>query len=183
MQWLILAVVAGVLVVWGVWIFNRCIGQRNKVREAWSGIDVQLKRRHDLVPSLVETVKGYKVHEAGTLEEIVKARNLAVQANGASAASPAESNLSSRIKTLFALAEAYPDLKADENFRQLSGQLVEIEDQIQYARRYYNGAVRDMNNLIQTFPNNILTGLLHFAEESYFEITSETERQTPQVNL
>ncbi len=169
--------------IWLIAVFNRCVALRNKVREAWSGIDVQLKRRHDLVPALVETVKGYQSHEATTLANVVASRNAAVQAHGAAQAGPAEAGLSSQLRSLFAIAEAYPQLKADANFRQLSAQLVEIEDQLQYARRYHNGAVRDFNNLIQSFPNNLVSGLLQFHEQAFFEVEEATERSAPKIQL
>ena len=179
--------ILGVLVVIGVLtvvaLFNKCIALRNKVFEAWSGIDVQLKRRHDLIPPLVETVKGYQLHERNTLVEITRARSTAVAANGAKEASPAESHLSKQIHSLFALAEAYPDLKADVNFHQLTSQLVEIERHLQYARRYYNGAVRDLNNLLQSFPANLLTSTFGFQTADFFEVDSAAERQNPQVKL
>ena len=179
---IVLAALVGIA-VWLIAIFNRCIALRNKVSEAWSGIDVQLKRRHDLVPALVETVRGYRDHETQTLTKVIESRNAAAQARNASTAGPAEAGLSTQLRSLFAIAEAYPELKADQSFRQLGTQLVEIEDQLQYARRYHNGAVRDFNNLIQSFPINLIAGLLQFREASFFEVDSTSERTTPNLQL
>ena len=181
-QSLILAA-AVVLAVWVVWTFNRLILLRNRLREAWSGIDVQLKRRHDLVPELVECVRGYRNHEQGVLVEVARARTQALAAAGVAEAGPAENSLTSGLRSLFALAEAYPDLKADQNFRKLSDALVEIEDQIQYARRYYNGSVRDVNIQVESFPGCIVARLFGFQEQPFFEIESAMVRQTPEVKL
>lgn len=166
---------------WLAVAFNRLVGQRNRLREAWSGIDVQLKRRHTLVPSLVECVKGYRAHERGVFEAVAAQRATAQAASGAEAAGAAESGLSRQLRTLFALAEAYPELKADAQFRQLSASLVEIEDQLQYARRYYNGSVRDYNTLVESFPGLIPARLFGFRPAPFFEIENAIERQAPEV--
>lgn len=175
-----LAIVVGVFVVW---TFNKLVSHRNQLREAWSGIDVQLKRRHDLVPNLVECVKGYRGHEQTVFENVAHARSLAQSAQGISSASAAENELTRGLRSVFALAEAYPDLKATQNFQQLSASLVEIEDNIQYARRYYNGSVRDFNNVAQTFPSLLVARAFNFMPADFFEIETVTERLTPQVKL
>jgi LemA protein len=164
-------------------LFNRFIRSRNRVREAWSGIDVQLKRRHDLVSRLVECVKGYREHERGVLEQVSHARSDAIQARGVEQTGQAETELARNLRHLVAVAEAYPDLKASESFRQLSGALVELEDQLQYARRYYNGAVRDFNTLVESFPSNLVAWLAGFRVQPFFSIESATERQAPEVTL
>lgn len=170
------------LVVWVVVVFNRLVSLRNRLREAWSGIDVQLKRRHTLVPALVECVKGYRAHERGVFESVALQRTKAQEASGVKAAGEAEALLTRHLRTLFAVAEAYPELKADARFRQLSDNLVEIEDQIQYARRYYNGTVRDFNTMVESFPNMIPARLFAFRTAPFFEIENATERNAPQVS-
>ena len=175
--------VAATVAVWVGATFNRFIGFRNRLREAWSGIDVQLKRRHDLVPSLVECVRGYRDHERTLLENVTQARSRAVSAQGVAQAGEAETGLARQLRSLFAVAEAYPDLKADQNFRQLSANLVEIEDQLQYARRYYNGVARDFNILAESFPSRLVAALFGFKPAGFFEIESVTERQTPEVRM
>ena len=174
------------LVVGGIYpavAFNRLVRQRNQLREAWSGMDVQLKRRHDLVPNLVQCVQGYRGHEQTVLGEIAAARTRAQSAQGVPNASAAENELTKNLRSLFILAEAYPDLKADASFRQLSASLVEIEDNIQYARRFYNGTVRDYNNLVQSFPSLMVARIFGFAPAEFFEIETATERAAPQVKL
>ncbi|MGO9109979.1 MAG: LemA family protein [Thermoguttaceae bacterium] len=175
-------VVAGVLAWIGV-VFNALIRGRNQLREAWSGIDVQLKRRHDLVPGLVECVRGYRDHERMVLEEVAKARSRAVSAEGALQAGKAEGGLVRQLRSLFAVVEAYPELKANESFQSLRTNLVEIEDQLQFARRYYNGAVRDYNILVESFPTQIIAQAFGFPSAQYFEIDSPVERQVQEVRL
>ena len=181
-QYLILTV-ASLLAAGIAWTFNRLIRLRNRLREAWSDIDVQLKRRHDLVPALVECVRGYRDHEQRVLEDVTLARSQAQAAVGAAQVASGEDNLARGLRSLFVVAEAYPDLKADQNFRKLSDALVEIEDQLQYARRYYNGAVRDFNILVESFPSGIVARLFGFRAQSFFEIESAVARQTPEVKL
>lgn len=184
---MVLTEVIGVaLIAWLVWAFNRLVRSRNLMLEGWSGIDVQLKRRHTLIPNLVECVRGYSGHEKTVLAEVTRLRGQAEQdeqADNRRAAAHSENALTDHLKQLFALAEAYPDLKADRNYRQLMEQLTEIEDQIQYSRRYYNGAVRDYNILCQAFPSNMVAGLFKFKQASFFEIEIATERQAPKVEL
>jgi len=180
--WIFLGVFI-LIAVWAVAIFNRLVKNRNLVLEGWSGIDVQLKRRYDLIPNLVETVKGYAGHEKETLARIVELRNSAARAQTVSEKAPIENMLTQTLRQLFALAEAYPDLKANQNFLDLQGQLSEIEEQIQFARRYYNGAARDMNIMVQSFPSNIIARSFGFKEADYFEVELATEREAPKVQF
>ena len=166
-----------------IFIYNRLVKLRNRVEEAWSGIDVQLKRRHNLVPSLVEIVKGYAQHESQVFEEVTRLRSESKQACNHTAIGQKEGALSKGIKGVMLLAEAYPDLKATDNFQQLSSQLVEIEDTLQKARRYYNGAVRDLNIEVETFPSVLVAKPFNFTLVDYFEIELATERSNPEVNL
>lgn len=164
----ILSGVAAVVVLWVIFVFNSLVGKRNRVRNAWSDIDVQLKRRYDLVPNLVETVKGYKGYEASVLEKVTQARTSAMQAQGPAGKASAENMLSTALKSLFAVAENYPQLKASENFRQLQDQLSALETDIQSARRYYNAAVNEFNTAGQVFPANVIAGLLNFKQAEFF---------------
>lgn len=163
------------------WLYNRLVRNRNLVSEAWAGIDVQLTKRHDLVPNLVTTVKGYVKHESGTFEEVSRIRS-DTQAGVAETASQ-ETALSRSLTRLFALAEDYPDLKASEGFQQLHSSLVEIEDHLQFARRYYNGAVRDNNNAVESFPSNLVAGIFGFKTAEFFEIEFASNRKAPAVDL
>lgn len=177
--WIIVGIVV-VLALIFVSMYNGLIRLKNRVEEAWSDIDVQLKRRHDLIPNLVETVKGYAAHESGTLENVIKARNEAM--NAQKAGSPAgiekaENTLSSTLKSIFALAESYPDLKANQNFLELQRELTDTEDKIMAARRFYNGNVRDFNTKLQTFPTNIFGKMLGFSMRVFFE--AEAKEKEP----
>jgi len=180
--WIVLGVIVLIL-VWGITTYNRLVKQRNQVLEGWSGIDVQLKRRHNLIPNLVETVKGYMKHEEGVLSKVTELRSAAGKAGSAAEASGLESQLSGMLRQLFALAEAYPDLKANQNFLDLQEQLAEIEEQIQLSRRYYNGTARDMNILVQSFPSNLIAKAFSFETAEFFEIEVEAERQAPAVSF
>jgi len=164
-----------------VWIYNRLVRNRNLVLEAWAGIDVQLQKRSELVPNLVKTVKGYTKHESSVLEEVAHIRSTGETRVAMRAKQ--ESALSRSMGRLFALAEEYPDLKASEGFQQLHGSLVEIEDHLQYARRYYNGAVRDNNNLVESFPSNMIAGMFNFSLAEFFEIELASQRNAPGVDL
>lgn len=178
--------VAAVVLIYIVSVFNRLIRQRNVVREAWSGIDVQLKRRTDLVPALVETVKGYATHERTLLEEVTqrRARSLDAQAGGnVGENAQATQQLGSSLGRLIAVAEAYPDLKANQNFLKLQEQLAEIEEQLQYARRYYNGAVRNMNISIQSFPELLIAKPLGFSEQPFFELEDRAQGANPNISF
>lgn len=179
MEWLLAILV--LLLLAGVWVYNRLVKQRNIVAAAWADIDVQLQKRHELIPNLVATVRGYMDHEASVLERTTLSRSATPEGVGRLAEQ--ETGLSRSLGRLFALAEDYPDLKASEGFQQLHSSLVKIEDDLQYARRYYNGAVRDNNNLVQSFPVNLLAGPLGFREAEFFEIELVSQRQAPRVSL
>ena len=184
-DWAAYGVLAAVL-LYIVIVFNRLIRQRNVVREAWSGIDVQLRRRTDLVPALVETVKGYATHERTLLEEVTarRARSLDAQAAGnVGDNAQATQQLGSSIGRLIAVAEAYPQLKANENFLKLQEQLAEIEEQLQYARRYYNGAVRNLNISIQSFPELLIAKPFGFSEQPFFELDDRTQGANPNISF
>ena len=180
--WVVLAVVAVVLLALAV-SYNGLVSLRNQAREAFSDIDVQLKRRYDLIPNLVEAVKGYMQHEAGVFEKVTEARSQAMQATGAAKAG-AEDQLSGALKSLFAVAENYPQLKANENFLSLQNELTDTEDKIQAARRFYNGMVRDLNTRIQAFPSNIVAGMFGFtAMELFGGDLTDAERQPVKVQF
>ncbi|ACC97729.1 LemA family protein [Elusimicrobium minutum Pei191] len=172
-----------VLLIAAVLIFNKLISLRNRVKEAWSGVLVQLKLRYDLVNNLVQTVKAYARHEQQTLTAVVSARNIAQTAVSPQAKGGAEPKLSGAIKSIFMLSEQYPPLKADKNFLELQNQLVKIEQNIQMARRYYNGSVRDLNNTVSRFPTNIVAKLFNFNEETFFELENQNERLAPKTNF
>jgi LemA protein len=179
-------VLLGHLVGLGLWAaltYNRLVRRRVLVQEGWSGIDVQLKRRRNLVPSLVEAVKGYAQHEQRALQQVTELRTAAEAPQDLRSAANTENALTDQLKGLFALAEAYPDLKADRNFRQLMTQLADIEDQIQYSRRYYNGAVRDFNIRVQSFPSNLVARALRFQAAEFFQIETATDRAAPKVEM
>ena len=165
--------VIGLAAVWIIWTYNRFITLRYRVREAWSDIEVQLKRRYDLIPNVVEAVKGYVTHERETLEHLTEARTRAMGAHGRHEKAEAENALSMTLKTLFAVSENYPDLKANANFLDLQRELADTENKIQAARRFYNTNVRDLNTKIETFPPNIIASLFRFAREEFFEAESE----------
>ena len=176
--WIALAVVAVVAIMY----YNRFVRLRNKVEESWSGVDVQLKRRYDLIPNLLETVKGCAKHEKELFENVTKARTMAMSAEKVGDQSAAENMLSQSLKSLFAVAENYPDLKANANFQQFQQQLSQIEEQIQLARRYYNAVVRDNNNAVETFPGVLLAGPFGFHTFEYFE-AGAAERENVQVKF
>ena len=166
---LILLIIAGVLILWLVAVYNGLIRLKNRVDEAWSDIDVQLKRRYDLIPNLVSTVKGYAAHEKELFEKVTAARTAAMGASTPHDKEQAENMLSGTLKSLFAVAESYPDLKANQNFLELQRELTDTEDKIQASRRFYNGNVRDFNTKIEIFPNNMIAGMLNFAKREFFE--------------
>jgi LemA protein len=177
-----LLLVAG-LVAWSVITYNMFVKYKNLMAEAWSGIDVQLKRRADLVPNLVEAVKGYKQFEKSTLENVTALRAKASATESIKAKADSENAISQALKSIFAVAEAYPDLKANKSFLDLHNNLVEIEDQLQMSRRYYNGAVRDYSILAQSFPSNLIANGFGFGKADFFEIEYATERKTPEIKL
>jgi LemA protein len=175
-----------VLVIIGfifVTYYNRLVKLRQTVRNAWSDIDVQLKRRHDLVPNLVETVKGYASHEKETLDAVIKARNSAISASGPAEAAAAENQLSGALRQLFALSESYPQLRAVEGFTELQSSLKEIEEAVQNSRRYYNAVVRDYNTTIEQVPSNIVANAFRFQPEEFFELEDRAEREVPKVDF
>lgn len=163
------------LILWGFWVFNRLVQLRNQVKAAWADIDVQLQRRHDLVPPLVKTVQVYAAHESTLLREVTELRTRAAQAEGAFRQGQAETHLEQALMQILALKEAYPDLKANENFAQLAASLVEIEDKLQYARRFYNGAVRDLNTRIQQAPDLFIAQAFRFAEAEFFQAEDQAK--------
>ncbi|MFH1780574.1 MAG: LemA family protein [Candidatus Nealsonbacteria bacterium] len=180
---LILVVIAAVIVLWLVVTYNRFVTLRNRVKEAWADIDVQLKRRYDLIPNLVETVKGYAVHERELFEKVTQARSQAMGAQTIKERGDAENALSQTLKSLFAVSENYPQLKASENFLELQKELTDTEDKIQAARRFYNGNVRDFNTILQSFPQNVVAGGFNFKSADFFEITSAAEKEPVSVKF
>jgi LemA protein len=182
--WIVLAVVAAAA-VYAIVAFNSLVRTRQMANEAWSGIDVQLKRRSELVPNLVETVKGYAAHERGVLDEVTRLRGAAqaVPQGDVAARAQAEGALSGALRRLIALSENYPDLKASANFLGLQQQLADLENELQMARRYYNGAVRNLNVLVQSFPSNLIAAMAGFSTRDFFELDDAGERAAPQVSL
>jgi LemA protein len=180
-----LAVIAVVviLVLLVIGIYNSLVRLRVQADNAWADIDVQLKRRYDLIPNVVETVKGYAGHEKSTLEGVINARNRAMSAQGPAAKADAENMLTGALRQLFALAEAYPQLRAVESFTQLQGTLGEIEEVVQNARRYYNAVVRDFNTKIAVFPSNIIAGMFSFNPREFFELKEAVQREAPKVSF
>jgi len=171
------------LVLWFVAIYNKLITLRNMKEEGWSGIDVQLKRRSNLIPNLLESVKGYMGHESSVLEKVTEMRTRSLNASSVDAKMAAESALTMSLGKLFAVAENYPDLKANQNFIDLQQQLSELEDEIQMARRYYNGTVRNLNVGVETFPNSIVATMFHFEKGEFFEIENDEDRAVPKVDF
>ena len=187
---IIILVVLAVLLIpviivglWAVGAYNKLVSLRESVRAGWSQVEVLLKRRHDLIPNLVETVKGYATHEKETLENVIAARNQAVAANGVQQQSQAEGALSGALGRLMAVAEAYPDLKANQNFMQLQGELTDTENGIAGQRQAYNNTVQRYNQQIQTVPNNFIAGPFGFTQQPFFEVTSDAEREAPAVKF
>jgi LemA protein len=180
---IILLVVVALIVVFVIGMYNGLVRLKVQCDNAWSDIDVQLKRRYDLIPNLVATVQGYASHEKGTLEAVVQARNQAMSASGPAAKGEAEGMLTSALRQVFALAEAYPQLRAVESFTQLQTSLSQIEDAVQNARRYYNAVVRDLNTKIAVFPSNIIAGMFNIKGREFFEITAPAEREAPKVSF
>lgn len=183
MTGIILLVIIAVVAVVLISMYNGLVQLRVRADSAWSDIDVQLKRRHDLIPNLVETVKGYATHEKGTFENIAKFRSQAMQATSPADKAVAENQLSGALRGLLAVAEAYPQLKASEEFTQLQSALSMTEDSLQNARRYYNAVVRDLNTKIQQFPTNIFANMLGFKPREFFELTAPAEREAPKVSF
>jgi LemA protein len=182
--WVVIGAIV-VLVVWAISIFNRLVAMGQRVNQSFADIDVQLKQRHDLIPNLVETVKGYASHERGTLEAVVQARNVAIAAPGVEQKVAAENMLSGALGKLFALAEAYPDLKANQNFLQLQAQLSDIENKLAAARRFFNNAVQEYNTGIQQFPAALFAGMFGFAQRTFFDVGGDRPQleQAPSVKF
>ena len=184
MIFLFFLIVVVLVALWVMGMYNGLVGSRNEVRNSWGQIDVQLKRRHDLIPNLVEAVKGYMGHERNTLEAVTKARQQAIQVTGGvEERAKAENALSQTLRSLFAVAEAYPDLKANQNFLALQEELTSTENKIGFARQFYNDSVMSYNTRIQSFPPNIVAGMFGFAESQFFEIQEPAERAVPQVKF
>ncbi len=181
---LVFLVLIVVVVLWVMGMYNGLVGARNEVKNSWSQIDVQLKRRHDLIPNLVEAVKGYMGHERGTLEAVTKARQQAVEVTGGvEERAKVENALSQTLRSLFAVAEAYPDLKANQNFLALQEELTSTENKISFARQYYNDAVLRLNNRIQMFPSSVIAGMFNFQPETFFQVEAAEDRAVPQVKF
>ena len=173
-------IILGVIVLWAIFVFNRFVSLRNRAQEAWADIEVQLKRRYDLIPNLVNTVKGYATHESSAFENVTKARSMAMSASGpTSEHAQAENMLTGALKSLFAISEAYPDLKANQNFLALQNELSDTENKIQAARRFYNANVRDLNTQIESFPSNIVAKLFHFSQKEFFDLADNDVAQNP----
>jgi len=179
---LIIFIIVVIIAGWLFVTYNRLVTLRNRTKEAWADIDVQLKRRYDLIPNLVETVKGYAAHEKEVFEKVTEARAKAISAQGLAEKGQAENMLSGALKSLFAVAESYPELKASQNFLELQRELTDTEDKIQAARRFYNGNVRDLNTQIETFPTNVISGTFGFQKMEFFEI-GEAEKEPVSVKF
>ncbi|HHW80077.1 MAG TPA: LemA family protein [Bacteroidales bacterium] len=180
---IIVLAIIGLVVLYGVTVYNKLVRFRTLVEEAWSGINVQLKKRHDLIPNLMETVKGYATHERETFESVTRARTTAIQAQDVKAQEAAENQLSGALMRLMAISERYPELKSNQNFMQLQEQLGIIETDIEKSRRYYNGAVRQKNIAIDTFPSNMVANMFSFDKSPFFELESEAEKAVPQIKF
>ena len=175
-----LLIVLGLVAVWAVFSFNRFVSLRNRAEEAWADIEVQLKRRYDLIPNLVNTVKGYATHESSAFENVTKARSMAMGATGPTEAhAEAENMLTGALKSVFALAEAYPDLKANQNFLALQNELSDTENKIQASRRFYNANVRDLNTGLESFPGNVIAKVFGFMKKEFFDLADTDAAQNP----
>ena len=181
----LIVVVALILVglLWLAGCYNLLVRLRNRLKNAWSQIDVQLKRRYDLIPNLVETVKGYATHESETLENVIKARQAGIDATNVADQADAENMITGALRQIFALSESYPDLKANQNFLALQEELSSTENKISFARQYYNDTVQSMNNRVQMFPTNIVANMFHFEEKEFFEVEDATVREVPKVKF
>ncbi|OWK27132.1 MAG: hypothetical protein US76_00255 [Parcubacteria group bacterium GW2011_GWA2_38_13b] len=175
--------IAAFIIFYFIFNYNSLIKYRNRTKEAWSDMDVQLKRRYDLIPNLVETVKGYAAHEKTAFENVTKARAAALGAQGPEEKGKAENMLTGALKSIFAIAEAYPQLKANENFLELQRELSDTENKIQAARRFYNSNIMALNTLIESFPQNIIAGIFRFQKEKFFEIEKQAEKELPKVSF
>ncbi len=180
---IILAALVVLVLLFVASTYNRLVRLRTHADEAWSGISVQLKKRHDLIPNLVEAVKGYAAHERETFESVTEARTAAMQAGDVEAQAEAESNLNRALGRLFAVSEAYPELRANENFLHLQGELSVIESDLEKSRRYYNGAVRNKNIAVESFPSNLIANMFNFTKSEFFELDSDAERAVPKISF
>jgi LemA protein len=180
---IVIILIIGAVIAFVVGLYNSLVRLRQQVKNAWSQIDVQLKRRYDLIPNLVETVKGYASHEKETLERVIQARNAAVSAQGVEQQAQAENMLTGALRQIFALSESYPDLKANQNFLALQEELATTENRISFARQHYNDSTATYNTKVQSFPANIIAGMFNFVVEQYFEIEDAAERVAPQVQF
>ncbi len=180
---IVVGAVALLVMLWVVGVYNGLVRLRNAVKNAWSQIDVQLKRRHDLIPNLIETAKGYMTHERGTLEAVTQARNLAQSAAGVAKQAQAESGLTRALSGFFATAEQYPDLKANQNFLALQEELASTENRIGFARQAYNDAAMQFNNKVEMFPGNVVAGMFSFTKSEFFEIEDAAQREVPKVSF
>lgn len=177
---ILISIILGVVVLWAIYVFNRFVSLRNRSEEAWADIEVQLKRRYDLIPNLVNTVKGYATHESSAFENVTKARSMAMSSSGPTPAhAQAENMLTGALKSLFAISEAYPDLKANTNFSELQRELSDTENKIQAARRFYNSNVRDLNISIETFPSRLIAAIFNFAKKEFFDLADSDAAQAP----
>ena len=179
----ILLAIAALIVLWAIFAYNGFIRLINRAKEAWADIDVQLKRRYDLIPNLVNTVKGYATHESSAFENVTKARSAAMGAGNLAEKGKAENMLSGALKSIFAIAEAYPDLKANQNFLELQKELSDTENKIQAARRFYNTNVRDLNTRIESFPSNIIANVFHFLTMEFFQLENEAAKEPVKVSF
>lgn len=177
MKYILIAL--GLVVLYVVFVYNGLVSLRNRTKEAWADIEVQLKRRYDLIPNLVNTVKGYATHESSAFENVTKARSAAMGAGSLADKAGAENMLAGALKSVFAIAEAYPDLKANQNFLALQSELSDTENKIQAARRFYNGNVRDLNTKIEVFPSNIFAGIFNFSKMEFFDLADNDAAQSP----
>ena len=180
---IVLAAIVLAVLLWVAGAYNGLVRLRNQLENAWAQIDVQLKRRHDLIPNLVETVKGYAKHERGTLEAVIQARNIAVNAKTVGERAEAENVLTGALKSLFAVAEAYPDLKANQNFLRLQEELSSTENKVAFSRQFYNDSVMTYNTRIEIFPTNLIATMFNFGRREFFEVKVETEREAPKVSF
>lgn len=180
--WILVGIIV-VLVLFVISAYNRLVALRNRVKNAWAQVDVQLKRRHDLIPNLIETAKGYMAHERGVFESVTKARQQAMGATGVADAAQAENQLTQTLRSLFAVAEAYPDLKANQNMLAVQEELASTENKISFARQFYNDTVMVFNNATQQFPSNIFAGIFGFQQEALFQVEDPAEREVPQVKF
>lgn len=179
----IVLIIVAVLVIWVISAFNLLVVRRNRVKESWSDIEVQLKRRYDLIPNLVNAVKGYAAHEKGVFEEVTRARSAAIGAKTPEEHGRAENMLTGALRHLFAVAEAYPQLRASENFRELQMELSDTENKIQAARRFYNSTVLDLNTSVEQFPANLIAGMFSFKKEEFFDLEEEAAKEPPKINF